>query len=109
MGEFGFMYGSSEIQILNATVRTGAKNQISFQLGFYKQVMKPMGLTLQIRGQSEQAAINAPVGRSVHWMGRVFSFGIRWDSSQSISFRCDHCTNFFVFVLGCFSWTLLHT
>jgi hypothetical protein len=24
----GFMYGSSEIQILNATVRTGSKNQI---------------------------------------------------------------------------------
>jgi hypothetical protein len=43
------MYGSSEIQILNATVRTGSKNQISFQLGFYKQVMKPMALTLQTR------------------------------------------------------------
>jgi hypothetical protein len=32
-------------------------------------------------GQSEPAATNAPVGRSVHWMGCVFSFGARWGSS----------------------------
>jgi hypothetical protein len=28
-----------------------------------------------INGQSEPAATNAPIGRSVHWMGYVFSFG----------------------------------
>ncbi len=32
-------------------------------------------------GQSELVATNAPVGRSVHWMGCVFSFDIRWGSS----------------------------
>jgi len=37
-------------------------------------------------GQSELTATNAPVGRSVHWMGCVFSFGAEWGSSQSISF-----------------------
>jgi hypothetical protein len=37
-------------------------------------------------GQSELTATNAPVGRSVHWMGCVFSFGAGWGSSQSISF-----------------------
>ncbi len=36
-------------------------------------------------GQSELTATNAPVGRSVHWMGCVFSFGAGWGSSQSIS------------------------
>ncbi len=39
-------------------------------------------------GQSELTATNAPVGRSVHWMGCVFSFGAEWGSSQSISFCC---------------------
>jgi hypothetical protein len=39
-------------------------------------------------GQSEPAATNAPVGRSVHWMGCIFSFGAGWGSSQSISFCC---------------------
>jgi hypothetical protein len=39
-------------------------------------------------GHSELTATNAPVGRSVHWMGCVFSFGVGWDSSQSISFCC---------------------
>jgi hypothetical protein len=39
-------------------------------------------------GQSELTATNAPVGRSVHWMGCVFSFGAGWGSSQSISFCC---------------------
>jgi len=29
-------------------------------------------------GQSELTATNAPVGRSVHWMGCVFSFGAGW-------------------------------
>jgi len=39
-------------------------------------------------GQSEPAATNAPVGHSVHWMGCVFSFNVKWGSLQSISFRC---------------------
>jgi hypothetical protein len=52
-------------------------------------------------GQSEPAATNAPVGRSVHWMGCLFSFGARLGSSQSISFSADHCT--FHFILFCFT------
>jgi hypothetical protein len=58
-------------------------------------------------GQSELAPTNAPVGRSVHRMGCVFSFGAGWGSSQSISFAVDHCTFFFFFFLvpGRFSWT----
>jgi hypothetical protein len=39
-------------------------------------------------GQSELAPTNAPVGRSVHRMGCVFSFGAEWGPSQSISFCC---------------------
>ncbi len=39
-------------------------------------------------GQSEPAATNAPVGRSVHWMPCIFSFGAGWGSWQSISFCC---------------------
>ncbi len=31
-------------------------------------------------GQSELAPTNAPVGRSVHWMGCVFSLGAGWGS-----------------------------
>jgi hypothetical protein len=37
-------------------------------------------------GQNEPATTNAAVGRSVHWMGCIFSFGVEWGSSQSISF-----------------------
>jgi hypothetical protein len=43
---------------------------------------------LVVVGQSELTATNAPVGRSVHWMGCVFSFGAGWGSSQSIYFCC---------------------
>jgi hypothetical protein len=43
---------------------------------------------VQYGGQSELTATNAPVGRSVHWMGCVFSFGAGWGLSQSISFCC---------------------
>jgi len=32
-------------------------------------------------GQSELTATNAPVGRSVRWMGCVFSFGAGWGYS----------------------------
>ncbi len=39
-------------------------------------------------GQSELTATNAPVGRFVHWMGCVFSFGAGWGSWQSIFFCC---------------------
>jgi hypothetical protein len=45
-------------------------------------------LKVEIFGQSELTATNALVGRSVHWMGCVFSFGAGWGSSQSISFCC---------------------
>jgi hypothetical protein len=34
----------------------------------------------RVPGQSELTATNAPVGRSVHWMGCVFSFGAGWGS-----------------------------
>jgi hypothetical protein len=33
-------------------------------------------------------AINAPVGHSVRWMGCIFSFNIKWGSSQFIFFHC---------------------
>jgi hypothetical protein len=45
-------------------------------------------LKVESHGQSELTATNAPVGRYVHWMGCVFSFGVEWGSSQSISFCC---------------------
>jgi hypothetical protein len=35
-----------------------------------------------VQGQSEPAATNAPVGRSVHWKGCIFSFGAGWGSSH---------------------------
>ncbi len=62
-------------------------------------------------GQSELAPTNAPVGRSVHRMGCVFSFGAGWGSSQSISFCCWPLYFFFLFFLvpGRFSWTWPHT
>jgi hypothetical protein len=51
-------------------------------------------------GQNERVATIAPVGRFVHWMGYVFSFGIKCGSSQSISFSIVHC----IFFLGVYSW-----
>ncbi len=63
---------------------------------------------LHQNGQSEPAATNAPVGRSVHWMGCSFSFGARWGSSQSISFCCWPLCLFFSFFFGSwpfFPWT----
>ncbi len=33
------------------------------------------------QGQSEPAVTNALVGYSVHWMGYIFSFDVKWDSS----------------------------
>ncbi len=41
---------------------------------------------------------NAPVGRFVHWMGCIFSFNVRWGSSQSISFCCWPLCFFFFFL-----------
>ncbi len=49
------------------------------------------------RGQSEPGATNAPVGRSVHWMGCVFSFGARWGSSQSIFLQLITIHFYFIF------------
>jgi hypothetical protein len=54
-------------------------------------------LSLVGPGQSESTATNAPVGRSVHWMGCVFSFGAGWGSTQSISFCCWPLYFFFFF------------
>ncbi len=51
-------------------------------------------------GQSELTATNAPVGRSVHRMGCVFSFGAKWGSSKSISFCCWPLYFFFLFLFG---------
>jgi len=59
--------------------------------------------THQCTGQSELTATNAPVGRSVHWMGCVFSFGAGWGSSRSISFCCLPLYFFFLFF---FFWFL---
>jgi hypothetical protein len=33
---------------------------------------------IRSRGQSEPIATNAPVGHSIHWMGCIISFDIRW-------------------------------
>jgi hypothetical protein len=75
-------------------------------------VVSSVGRLLVGRGQSELTATNAPVGRSVHWMGCVFSFGAGLGLSQSISFCCWPLYFFFSFfflVLGRFSWTWPHT
>jgi hypothetical protein len=50
-------------------------------------------------GQSEPTATNALVGRSVHWMGYVFSFGAKWDLSQSFFFWFLTTVLFFFFLL----------
>jgi len=50
-------------------------------------------------GQSEPAPTNAPVGRSVHWMGCVFSFSTRWGSSQSFFFLLLSTVSFY-FIFG---------
>jgi hypothetical protein len=49
---------------------------------------KEICVQLAKSGQSEPVATNAPVGRSVHWMGCVFSFDAGRGSSQSITFSC---------------------
>ncbi len=59
----------------------------------------------QALGQSELTATNAPVGRSIHWMGCVFSFDAGWGSSQSISFCCWPLY-FFFFSFFC-SWPFI--
>ncbi len=52
--------------------------------------------------QSEPAATNAPVGRSVHWMGCIFSFGARWGLSQPF-FLCYWPLYFYLFIYFCFA------
>jgi hypothetical protein len=49
---------------------------------------EPHGARGLIVGKSEPTTTNAPVGCSTHWMGCIFSFDIKWGSSQSISFHC---------------------
>jgi len=59
-------------------------------------------------GQTEPAATNAPVGRFVHWMGCVFSFGAG-RSSITVPFFFLLLTTvlfFFFLVLGRFSLDL---
>jgi hypothetical protein len=70
-------------------------------------VVKRVSLqTCQRYGQSEPAATNAPVGRSVHWMGCVLSFGARWGSSQSNSFCCWLLYFVFISFFYSFCWLL---
>ncbi len=60
-------------------------------------------------GQSEPAATNAPVGRSVHWMGCVFSFGAKWGPITVHFFLLLTTVLFFLIlflVLGLFSHDL---
>ncbi len=57
--------------------------------------------SLHGQGQSEPGVTNAPVGCSVHWMGCVFSFNVRWDSVHFFSLLTT-VLFFFGFVLGCF-------
>ncbi len=45
-------------------------------------------MELPTTGQSKPTTTTAPVGRSVHWMGCIFSFSAGWGSSQSISYCC---------------------
>jgi len=60
-------------------------NQLVWPVQLAQSLPRPQ---LIFPGQSELTATNAPVGRSVHWMGCVFSFGAGWGSSPSISFCC---------------------
>jgi hypothetical protein len=58
-------------------------------------------------GQSEPAATNTPVGRSVHWMSCVFlSFDIIWVHHSSFLLAADH---YIIIIFGLFlvvfSWT----
>jgi len=56
---------------------------------FWKFYIIKTNFILDELGQNEPTVKrNALVGRSVHWMGCVFSFDARWGSSQSISFLC---------------------
>jgi hypothetical protein len=66
--------------------------------------------TLLTRGQSEPEAINAPVARSVHWMGCVFSLGTKWGSYSPFLFATDHCIFilFYFLFLAIFLWTWPH-
>jgi hypothetical protein len=59
-------------------------------------------IVLFLLGQNELVTTNALVGHFVHWMGYIFSFGIKWGSSQSISFHYWPLYFFFCFVLFCF-------
>ncbi len=60
-------------------------------------------------GQSEPAATNAPVRRSVHWMGCAFSFSVIWGYHSPFL----GCWTLYLFIFGffllLFSWTQPHT
>ncbi len=82
-------------RIQDNVTRTPSSYQCWVDLSFSKG---RIGAEDHLQGQSELTATNAPVGRSVHWMGCVFSFGAGWGSSQSISFCCWPLYFFFLFL-----------
>jgi len=61
-------------------IRSGTADPILLQ-GTASNSASPVSSIVQT-GQTEPAATNAPVGRFVHWMGCVFSFGAGRSSSQ---------------------------
>jgi hypothetical protein len=86
-------------------IRSGTANPTLLQ-GTASNSALPVSSIVQT-GQTEPAATNAPVGRSVHWMGSVFSFGAGRSSSQSFYFFLLTTVLFFFFlVLGRFSLDL---
>jgi hypothetical protein len=52
--------------------------------------------------QSEPEATNAPLGRSIHWMGCVFHSALDGVHHSPFLFAADHCTFISRFVLGFF-------
>ncbi len=61
-----------------------------------------MGYQDETEGQSEPAATNALVGRSVHWMGHVFHSTLDGVHHSPFLFVIDHCI-FFCLIIGHFS------
>ncbi len=92
----GVFLGFGYLEIPIYISRPGSK--APFQLVVHVQLCGLVVLSKDLSlGQSELTATNALVGRSVHWMGCVFSFGAGWGSSQSISFCCWPLYFFFLF------------
>jgi hypothetical protein len=82
--------------LLNIPAATGIESFLIFIPAWYGYYDLRQIVGWLYKRQSEPAATNAPVDRSVHWMGCVFSVGARWGSSHSLYFSgTDHCTFFF--------------